>query len=285
MATTLTDIWKMIRGYMKPELTETTINTWFDDEVEAVGMENLTFYLACDNDFKRDMIRQMFIPNIQLALQRVFSSDFAVEILTFAERDKYLKEREERKNRKPDPFTSGEFTFENFVVGESNKLAYAAAHAVADEPAQHYNPLFIYGENAGIRDCVKMIRAHQPDAKIVYVKGDDFINEFIELIRANRGSEFRAKYRDADLFFVDDVQFVAGKEQVQNEFFHTFNALVAEMEGGSIGHVCFVNGVDCCILRAISDKADEESTVTYDVFEAKAAQDCADAVYSFIMSL
>ena len=230
MATTLTDIWKMIRGYMKPELTETTINTWFDDEVEAVGMENLTFYLACDNDFKRDMIRQMFIPNIQLALQRVFSSDFAVEILTFAERDKYLKEREERKNRKPDPFTSGEFTFENFVVGESNKLAYAAAHAVADEPAQHYNPLFIYGDSGLgkthlIYAIAHEVRIKQPDAKIVYVKGDDFINEFIELIRANRGSEFRAKYRDADLFFVDDVQFVAGKEQVQNEFFHTFNTL------------------------------------------------------------
>lgn len=114
-------------------------------------------------------------------------------------------------------------------MGESNKMAYAAARAVADGVG-HYNPLFIYGDSGLgkthlIYAIAHQIRANRPSAKIIYIKGDDFINEFIELVRAGRGSEFRAKYRDADLLLVDDVQFVAGKEQVQNEFFHTFNTL------------------------------------------------------------
>ena len=104
-----------------------------------------------------------------------------------------------------------------------------AARAVADGVG-HYNPLFIYGDSGLgkthlIYAIAHQIRTTRPSAKIIYIKGDDFINEFIELVRAGRGSEFRAKYRDADLLLVDDVQFVAGKEQVQNEFFHTFNTL------------------------------------------------------------
>ena len=116
------------------------------------------------------------------------------------------------------------------MVGPSNKLAYAASMAVAEHPAQNYNPLLIYGDSGLgkthlLYAIANVIRQNDPAAKIVYIKGDDFINEFIELIRAGRGSDFRAKYREADLLLVDDVQFVAGKEQVQNEFFHTFNNL------------------------------------------------------------
>ena len=129
-----------------------------------------------------------------------------------------------------DRFTYEDFTFETFVVGPSNKLAYAASMAVAEHPAQNYNPLLIYGDSGLgkthlLYAIANVIRQNDPAAKIVYIKGDDFINEFIELIRAGRGSDFRAKYREADLLLVDDVQFVAGKEQVQNEFFHTFNNL------------------------------------------------------------
>ena len=102
--------------------------------------------------------------------------------------------------------------------------------AVAEHPAQNYNPLLIYGDSGLgkthlLYAIANVIRQNDPAAKIVYIKGDEFINEFVELVRANRGSEFRAKYREADLLLVDDVQFVAGKEQVQNEFFHTFNTL------------------------------------------------------------
>ena len=127
---------------------------------------------------------------------------------------------------------NSKFTFENFVYGPENSHAYRSAlkfAALADERGT-CTSLFIYGKSGLgkthlLYAIANVIRKNDRNAKIVYIKGDDFINEFIELIRAGRGSEFRAKYREADLLLVDDVQFVAGKEQVQNEFFHTFNNL------------------------------------------------------------
>lgn len=221
------DVWQVVLERLRAGgLAETAISTWFD-EVEAVAIRDMTFYLCCPNDFKRGTIESLFLPNLKAALKEIFSADFDVKLLSAAERDAFGQE----KPKKPTSLLeSGEFTFDTFVVGDSNKLAYAAARAVADAPAEHYNPLFIYGDSGLgkthlIYAIAHEIRTKTPNAKIVYIKGDDFINEFIELIRAGRGSEFRAKYREADLLLVDDVQFVAGKEQVQNEFFHTFNNL------------------------------------------------------------
>lgn len=221
------DVWQVVLERLRAGgLAETAISTWFD-EVEAVAIRDMTFYLCCPNDFKRGTIESLFLPNLKAALKEIFSADFDVKLLSAAERDALGQE----KPKKPTSLLeSGEFTFDTFVVGDSNKLAYAAARAVADAPAEHYNPLFIYGDSGLgkthlIYAIAHEIRTKTPNAKIVYIKGDDFINEFIELIRAGRGSEFRAKYREADLLLVDDVQFVAGKEQVQNEFFHTFNNL------------------------------------------------------------
>ena len=221
------DVWQVVLERLRAGgLAETAISTWFD-EVEAVAIRDMTFYLCCPNDFKRGTIESLFLPNLKAALKEIFSADFDVKLLSAAERSALGQE----KPKKPTSLLeSGEFTFDTFVVGDSNKLAYAAARAVADAPAEHYNPLFIYGDSGLgkthlIYAIAHEIRTKTPNAKIVYIKGDDFINEFIELIRAGRGSEFRAKYREADLLLVDDVQFVAGKEQVQNEFFHTFNNL------------------------------------------------------------
>ena len=221
------DVWQVVLERLRAGgLAETAISTWFD-EVEAVAIRDMTFYLCCPNDFKRGTIESLFLPNLKAALKEIFSADFDVKLLSAAERSALGQE----KPKKPTSLLeSGEFTFDTFVVGDSNKLAYAAARAVADAPAEHYNPLFIYGDSGVgkthlIYAIAHQIRTTRPSAKIIYIKGDDFINEFIELVRAGRGSEFRAKYRDADLLLVDDVQFVAGKEQVQNEFFHTFNTL------------------------------------------------------------
>ena len=208
------------------ELSETTIATWFD-ELEAVDIQGNTFVLHCSNDFKKGYIETLFMKNIKASLHDIFSTDFEVKILD----DAAFAELSEDGSRRPNErFNSPEFTFETFVVGPSNKLAYAACVSVAEHPAKNYNPLLIYGDSGLgkthlIYAIANVIRRNDPKAKIVYIKGDDFINEFIELIRAGRGSEFRAKYREADLLLVDDVQFVAGKEQVQNEFFHTFNTL------------------------------------------------------------
>ena len=222
------DIWNMVLDKMRSELYETTINTWFD-EVTPVALEGDTLVLHCGNDFKRSTIEDRFVGNIAASMKDIFSTDFTIRLLSDAALQAY-QQAEPAEKKPKNLFESDEFTFQNFVVGPSNKLAFAAAKAVAAQPAEHYNPLFIYGDSGLgkthlIYSIAHEIRQQRPAAKIVYIKGDDFINEFIELIRAGRGNEFRAKYREADLLLVDDVQFVAGKEQVQNEFFHTFNTL------------------------------------------------------------
>lgn len=212
----------MVLNKLREELSETSINTWFDEVID-VHMVGRTFYIDCPNEFKREMIDTMFRERIVTTLNDLFSAEFKLEV---------------RDGKGPDPslpqqpilLVSDKFTFDNFVVGESNKLAYAAARAVADGASAHYNPLFIYGDSGLgkthlIYAILHQFRKRLPLSKIVYVKGDDFLNDFIAHVRQNKGDEFRAKYRDGDLLLVDDVQFVAGKEQSQNEFFHTFNTL------------------------------------------------------------
>ena len=220
------DVWDNVLTQLKGELSETTIATWFD-ELEAVDIQGNTFILHCANDFKKGYIESLFLKNIKASLHDIFSIDFEVRILDDDDFDEFSGKAPKKQS---DRFTSDEFTFDTFVVGPSNKLAYSASVAVAEHPAQNYNPLLIYGDSGLgkthlLYAIANVIRKNDPRSKIVYIKGDDFINEFIELIRAGRGNEFRAKYREADLLLVDDVQFVAGKEQVQNEFFHTFNTL------------------------------------------------------------
>ena len=220
------DVWDNILQQLKKELSETTIATWFD-ELEAVDIQGNVFILHCSNDFKKGYIESLFMKNIKASLHDIFSTDFEVRILDDQD---YAEFQGNAPKKQSERFTSAEFTFETFVVGPSNKLAYAASVSVAEHPAQNYNPLLIYGDSGLgkthlLYAIANVIRRNDRHAKIVYIKGDDFINEFIELIRAGRGNEFRAKYREADLLLVDDIQFVAGKEQVQNEFFHTFNTL------------------------------------------------------------
>ena len=221
------DVWQVVLERLRAGgLAETAISTWFD-EVEAVAIRDMTFYLCCPNDFKRGTIESLFLPNLKAALKEICSADFDVKLLSAAERDAFGQE----KPKKPTSLLeSGEFTFDTFVVGDSNKLAYAAARAVADAPAEHYNPLFIYGDSGLgkthlIYAIAHEIRTKTPNAKIVYIKGDDFTNELVEAIRTGKNVEFRSKYRDADLLLMDDVQFIAGRKQTQEEFFHTFNTL------------------------------------------------------------
>ena len=220
------DVWDNVLQQLKKELSETTIATWFD-ELEAVDIQGNFFILHCSNDFKKGYIESLFMKNIKASLHDIFSTEFEVRILDDQD---YAEFQGNAPKKQSERFTSAEFTFETFVVGPSNKLAYAASVSVAEHPAQNYNPLLIYGDSGLgkthlLYAIANVIRRNDRHAKIVYIKGDDFINEFIELIRAGRGNEFRAKYREADLLLVDDIQFVAGKEQVQNEFFHTFNTL------------------------------------------------------------
>ena len=219
------DVWDNVLQQLKKDLSETTIATWFD-ELEAVDIRGNTFILHCANDFKKGYIESLFLKNIKSVLHDIFSTDFEVEILD----DLSFEEFRGNVKKQSDRFTSDEFTFETFVVGPSNKLAYAASQAVANHPAQNYNPLLIYGDSGLgkthlIYAIANVIRKNNAHAKIAYVKGDDLTNELVDAIREGKTAEMREKYRQADLLLVDDVQFIAGKKQTQEEFFHTFNTL------------------------------------------------------------
>ena len=218
------DIWAKVLTLMEGEMTATTINTWFDDAI-AVSLDEDTFVLHTPSNFKRDIIVSRYVPAIQKALHELFSADFKVTVLGEGELEGYGKPADET-------FLPGteEYTFERFVVGASNKFAHAAALAVAERPAQTYNPLFIYGESGLGKTHLLYAIAHKihagnPNFRIVYIKGDSFTNELIQAIREGRNQEFREKYRYADVFLMDDVQFIAGKESSQEEMFHTFNTL------------------------------------------------------------
>ena len=221
-------MWDNVLAQLKGELSETTINTWFD-ELEAVDIQGNTFILHCTNDFKKRYIETLFLKSIKAALKDIFSVEFEVRIWDDAE---FAERSGAAPKKQNDRFTSDEFTFETFVVGPSNKLAYAASVAVAEHPAQNYNPLLIYGDSGLgkthlIYAIANVIKRNDRSAKIAYVKGDDLTNELVAAIQAgpNKTAEMREKYRQADLLLVDDVQFIAGKKQTQEEFFHTFNNL------------------------------------------------------------
>ena len=220
------DVWANVLQQLKKDLSETTIATWFD-ELSAVDIRENTFLLYCPNDFKKRYIESLFLKNIKAALQDIFSIEFEVEILD----EKGLAEFQgNAPKHQSERFTSAEFTFDTFVVGPSNKLAYAASQAVAEHPAQNYNPLLIYGDSGLgkthlLYAIANVIRRNDQNAKIVYIKGDQFTNELIDAVRSGKNFEFRDKYRNADLFLMDDIQFIAGKDATQEEFFHTFNSL------------------------------------------------------------
>ena len=219
-----TDIWAKVLELMQPDMTTTTIHTWFDDAT-AVALEEDRFVLYSPTRFKRDIIATRYVPFIQKALHELFSTDFDVVVLTEGELDTYQQPAKSS-------FLPGteEYTFERFVVGSSNKFAHAAARAVADNPGHSYNPLFIYGESGLGKTHLLYAIAHtihnnHPDYKVVYIKGDTFTNELIQAIREGRNQEFREKFRAADVFLMDDVQFIAGKDSTMEEMFHTFNTL------------------------------------------------------------
>ncbi len=220
-----TDVWASVIEIMRNELgmSNTTISTWFND-VRAISLENETLLLVTPAAFKRDVILRLHSDKIEEALLSLFSAPMKFTLLTEDE-FRLSPEKEEKA-----PYESEEYSFENFVVGESNKFAHAAARAVANAPASSYNPLLIYG-GSGLGKTHLLyaiagtIKKNDPNKKITYVKGENFTNELIAALQNRTLVEFRDKYRNSDILLVDDIQFIAGKNSTQEEFFHTFNAL------------------------------------------------------------
>lgn len=220
------DIWERVLSLMKQTMTETTITTWFSD-TEPVALDENRFILHVPTDFKREIVVSRYLGDIKKALFDLFSADLEVVVLTEQERAQYAKDEPAPK------FLPGteEYTFDRFVVGNSNKLAHAAAYAVAQHPAEKYNPLFIHGESGLGKTHLLYAIAHtihknHPDYKIIYIRGEDFTNELVgEIMKKKSAPAFREKYRSADVLLMDDVQFIAGRDATQEEMFHTFNAL------------------------------------------------------------
>lgn len=218
------DVWEKVKTLMEADMTSVSIDTWFGD-AEAVALEDTRFVLCIPTDFKRDVIRSRFISVVQKALKELFSFEVDVELLLPEERASYQEEK------KPAASGGEEYTFERFVVGSTNKFAFTAAQKVADEPGGAYNPLFIYGQSGLgkthlLHAIANRVRQRHPNYRIMYIKSEDFVNELITNLRRGMDmQEFRDKYRSVDLFLMDDVQFIAGKDSSEEELFHTFNTL------------------------------------------------------------
>ena len=221
-------VWAKIISYIEEQLGAVIVSSAFDDaEVVELNEEHLILYSA--SDFRRDLILGRYTGIIQEALRSIFNSEAKVIVFD----DKELKAFRQKGKPTSSMDFNPQFTFDNFVVGPSNRFAHSAAIAVSKTPGQVYNPLFLYGppgvgKTHLLYAIANGIRKDKPDANIVYIKGDEFTNELIDAIKTGKNIEFRSKYREADLFLVDDIQFIAGKEATQEEFFHTFNKLYEE---------------------------------------------------------
>jgi len=220
------DAWALICDYCQDQITEVAFKTWFARiKPVSIDFENGVATLEAPNDFHRQTLIRGYDSLLTEAIQSVFGAGMKYELCIQSDPVKSAKGPPDAEIPDDD-----ELTFETFVVGSSNRFAHAACLAVAAKPHVLYNPLFIYGHSGLgkthlLHAISKEISRNFQDLDIVYIKGDSFTNEMIESIRTGTTAVFREKYRHADVLLVDDIQFIAGKDSTQEEFFHTFNTL------------------------------------------------------------
>jgi len=224
--------WERVLEYLRDNITETDFHTWFAN-VRPLGVDGDVLDIAVPSNFAGDWIQKHYGQLIHEALLRLGSSPSSFRLKVVNQNKAAPLEEPPRS-----PTATGgsrsrlnpKYTFESFVVGDGNKMAHAASRAVAETPGRAYNPLFIYG-GVGLGKTHLMhavghyVRRHFPDLVVEYFSTETFTNDLISAIRSDRMNAFRERYRSVDVLLVDDVQFIAGKERTQEEFFHTFNAL------------------------------------------------------------
>ena len=232
------DIWQKAQDWLKKEIGEETFKVWLKP-LKAIKREN-TLVLSAPDDFFRDWVKTHYLNFIQRALKETADTEIKIELQTERLSGDALNLNTNIPSKKTDLlfkektypiFLNPRYTFDNFVVGSSNRFAHACALAVAESPARTYNPLFIYG-GVGLGKthliqaiCHKVIQLYGQKLSVVYLPSEQFTNELIEAIRHQSMTNFRNRYRNVDILVIDDVHFIAGKESTQEEFFHTFNTL------------------------------------------------------------
>ncbi len=236
---TAESLWSDVSGRLRSALNDTTYGTWFA-HTAGVGLDDSRFILAVPNDFTRDWIEGHFLELIGAAIRDITGRDRAIELRVSdsappAEPSTPAAPRVapvERlvPNRPESGGFNAKYTFDSFVIGSSNRFAHAAALAVAEAPAQAYNPLFIYGSTGLgkthlLQAVAQYVSEHSREMSVRYVTSETFMNDFINSLRDKRIEGFKQRYRTYDVLLIDDVQFFEHKERIQEEFFHTFNSL------------------------------------------------------------
>ena len=247
------EIWSMVLEDLEKNLSSTVISLWIKD-LRLISLTDTDAVLFTESSLKKDVLEKKLNKSISSSIETVigygvnviFTTDKNYEIIkenktsvaqdsekvTVPEENTFLisPEIKAASSTEAESSHSSQYTFENFIVGSSNRFAYAACTAVSREPAHSYNPLFIYGPSGLgkthlLYAITNEIHKNFPDRTIIYVKGEEFTNQMIESISRGVTGEFREKYRKADVLLIDDIHFIAGKEATQEEFFHTFNDL------------------------------------------------------------
>jgi chromosomal replication initiator protein len=225
--------WQAARGQLQTEMPKAAFDTWVRD-AEFAAYEDGSFIIAVSNAYARDWLQSRLSSTVTRLLTGIMNRTVQVSFIVWQNGNKPVADPEpstaydELVSPAQNPSINARYSFDNFVVGASNRLAHAASLAVAEKPAQAYNPLFLYGGvGLGKTHLLHAIGnlCHQSGLQVLYVSSEAFTNDLINAIRTHTTPAFRDKYRSIDVLLVDDIQFIAGKESTQEEFFHTFNTL------------------------------------------------------------
>src|SRR3954469_1023015 len=237
----IADLWNAALANIEKKISKPSFDTWLKS-TKAHSLQGDLLIITAPNEFARDWLEERYSQLIAGILYEITGEELSVKFIIpqnqkDAENDVQLPPKKVKRDEDHGEFPQGilnqKYTFDTFVIGSGNRFAHAASLAVAEAPAKAYNPLFIYG-GVGLGKTHLMhaighyVLEHKPNAKVVYLSSEKFTNEFINSIRDNKAVEFRNKYRNVDVLLIDDIQFLAGKESTQEEFFHTFNTLHEE---------------------------------------------------------
>ncbi len=237
----ISDLWNNVLANIEKKISKPSYETWLKS-TKADSLQGDRLVITAPNEFARDWLEQRYSPLISGTLYEITGEELAIKFIipqNKSEDELPIPNQVKRMRQDDDQpelplnMLNQKNTFDTFVIGSGNRFAHAASLAVAEAPAKAYNPLFIYG-GVGLGKTHLMhaighyVLEHNPSAKVVYLSSEKFTNEFINSIRDNKAEAFRNKYRKVDVLLIDDIQFLAGKESTQEEFFHTFNTLHEE---------------------------------------------------------